>query len=412
MIVSYTNHALDQTLELILRFYTESMCNGNIQKARQAVIRVGGGSQSEIIQELTLKKKSDAFKMVKALRQRLNNIKGTLKAFQELIPMYKLDPLLMRTGIVDFSLISSWVPKKILAVLRNIDDKMLGRMLDYWSEVGSKVRKNPGDWFGIGPRTEFKQTGNIKFLVKNVNLIDELRSKYPSLPMDGILPRNMVPTNGGITPENPGPKLYQLRLRYYLYTVTQIRQYIWDLIGSQNLIQQRITEAGPTCTESQHLKNCRVIGLTTTGAVKHKAKVLKLKPKMMIVEEAAHVLEAHVVSSLTHHCEQMIMIGDHKQLRPLTADYDLAWKNKLDVSLMERMVRNGIHQERKNWVQLNIQHRMRPEIARMVCPVIYKDLNNHQDVTQYPLVKGSQKNIFFVNHTSLEERVSITNYMF
>lgn len=35
-----------------------------------------------------------------------------------------------------------------------------------------------------------------------------------------------------------------------------------------------------------------------------------------MVEEAAEVLEAHILASLTRHTEQVIMIGDHEQLRP------------------------------------------------------------------------------------------------
>lgn len=99
------------------------------------------------------------------------------------------------------------------------------------------------------------------------------------------------------------------------------------------------------------------------------------------------------------------MIGDHQQLRPMTADHDMSSKYRLDVSLMERLVRNGIDQKQQNWIQLKNQHRMRPEIARMVCPVIYLELYNDASVEKYPNVKGSQKNIYFVDHHHPEARV-------
>lgn len=38
--------------------------------------------------------------------------------------------------------------------------------------------------------------------------------------------------------------------------------------------------------------------------------------QIVICEEAAEVLEAHVLASLTRHTEQLILIGDHEQLRP------------------------------------------------------------------------------------------------
>ena len=83
----------------------------------------------------------------------------------------------------------------------------------------------------------------------------------------------------------------------------------------------------------------------------------------MIVEEAAHVLESHVVSSLTPDCQQLIMIGDHQQLRPPVNVYHLAKDYHLDVSLFERLILGGIKS-----VRLDVQHRMRPEVARLIVP--------------------------------------------
>ena len=60
----------------------------------------------------------------------------------------------------------------------------------------------------------------------------------------------------------------------------------------------------------------------------------------MIVEEAAEVLEAHIVTSLPRNTEHLILIGDHQQLKPSPTVYELATKFNLDVSMFERMVRN------------------------------------------------------------------------
>ena len=38
--------------------------------------------------------------------------------------------------------------------------------------------------------------------------------------------------------------------------------------------------------------------------------------QIIICEEAAEVLEAHVLASLSPQTEQLILIGDHDQLRP------------------------------------------------------------------------------------------------
>ncbi|GFU24715.1 NFX1-type zinc finger-containing protein 1 [Nephila pilipes] len=136
-----------------------------------------------------------------------------------------------------------------------------------------------------------------------------------------------------------------------------------------------------------------VVGMTTTGAAKYRNILQHLNPKIVIVEEAAEILESHIVTSLTQHTQHVILIGDHQQLKPSPAVYALAFKYDLNVSLFERMVENGME-----CFRLNIQHRMRPEIAALLVPHIYEDLKNHESVIKYESMKGINKNVFFVSH--------------
>ena len=140
-----------------------------------------------------------------------------------------------------------------------------------------------------------------------------------------------------------------------------------------------------------------VIGMTTTCAAKYRSILKEIRPRIVIVEEAAEVLEAHIIASLTPGCQHLILIGDHQQLRPTPAVHDLAKRYKLDVSLFERMVNVGIQCE-----MLNVQHRMRPEIATLM-KHIYNDLENHESVEKYEDIKGMKKNLFFINHKYMEE---------
>ena len=149
--------------------------------------------------------------------------------------------------------------------------------------------------------------------------------------------------------------------------------------------------------EYEILRKACVIGMTTTCAAKYRSILKEIRPRIVIVEEAAEVLEAHIIASLTPGCQHLILIGDHKQLRPTPAVYDLAKRYKLDVSLFERMVNVGIQCE-----MLNVQHRMRPEIATLM-KHIYDDLENHESVEKYEDIKGMKKNMFFINHKYMEE---------
>ena len=139
------------------------------------------------------------------------------------------------------------------------------------------------------------------------------------------------------------------------------------------------------------------------GAAKFRKLLQRLKPRITIVEEAAEVLESHIVTSLTSGCQHLILIGDHQQLRPNPTVYELAKDYKLDVSLFERMVKNEMPFER-----LRLQHRMRPEISKMLDHIyVNPKLENHESVLNFENIKGVNRNIFFVDHDESEVGLSV-----
>ncbi len=62
------------------------------------------------------------------------------------------------------------------------------------------------------------------------------------------------------------------------------------------------------------LQQARVVGMTTTGAAKYRQTLQELQPRLVIVEEAAEVLEAHTITTLSKACQHLILIGDHQQV--------------------------------------------------------------------------------------------------
>ncbi|XP_062822871.1 NFX1-type zinc finger-containing protein 1 [Anolis carolinensis] len=146
------------------------------------------------------------------------------------------------------------------------------------------------------------------------------------------------------------------------------------------------------------LKQAKVVGMTTTGAARYRQVLQELSPRVVVVEEAAEVLEAHTITTLSRGCQHIILIGDHQQLRPSANVYDLAKNFHLEVSLFERLVTAGLP-----FVRLNYQHRMRPEIARLLTPHIYAELENHPSVLEYESIKGVSSNLFFVEHNVPEQ---------
>ena len=141
-----------------------------------------------------------------------------------------------------------------------------------------------------------------------------------------------------------------------------------------------------------------VLGMTTTGAAKHHHILRETHANIIIIEEAAEVFESHIMTSLSPSVQHLILIGDHKQLRPKPNNYELEKEYNFAISLFERLIDNKFPH-----VTLEIQHRMRPEIASLICPAIYENLSNAETVKNYEPVKGVKNNLFFINHHFPEE---------
>ena len=123
------------------------------------------------------------------------------------------------------------------------------------------------------------------------------------------------------------------------------------------------------------VRDSDVVGMTTTGAAKHNYIIKSIRPKIVVIEEAAEIFEPHIFTSLSPTVQQLVLIGDHQQLRPKPTYYELEKKYDFNVSLFERLAMNDCPVQ-----TLSIQHRMRPEIASLITPAIYKELDNHESV--------------------------------
>ncbi|KAL3847656.1 hypothetical protein ACJMK2_018557 [Sinanodonta woodiana] len=145
------------------------------------------------------------------------------------------------------------------------------------------------------------------------------------------------------------------------------------------------------------LRHATIIGMTTTGAARYQSILQEIRPRIIVVEEAAEVFEAHVVTTLNSGCEHVILIGDHKQLRPNPTVYKLAKDYNLDLSLFERMTNNKFP-----FQCLQLQHRMRPEISELMHN-IYSDLKDHPCVQKFDKIQGVAENFYFINHSEWEQ---------
>ncbi|EFA77791.1 NF-X1-type Zn finger-containing protein [Heterostelium album PN500] len=182
------------------------------------------------------------------------------------------------------------------------------------------------------------------------------------------------------------------KIHWYLSKLNDLKsryEYLSGVLLDWERVQTRIA-----------LKSADVVAATTTGASRLKRVIEAVKPRIIIIEEAAEVLESHIVATLTTSAEHLIMIGDHKQLKPSSQVYQLSKKYNLGMSLFERIVKNGM-----GFKTLEIQRRMVPNISQFVKPV-YPHLIDHPSVIERFIkvqkVDGMPSNVFFLDHRHME----------
>lgn len=150
------------------------------------------------------------------------------------------------------------------------------------------------------------------------------------------------------------------------------------------------------------MKLKKIIGCTTTAAATHSELIRAAETDVVLVEEAGEILESHILTALTPSVTQLIQIGDHKQLRPKVNNYSLTVEKgegfDLNRSMFERMILQGAPH-----TTLHKQHRMCPEISLYVRELTYPDLVDDEKTKNRPSIRGLRDRVVFLNHSHLEE---------
>ncbi|KAF5265252.1 hypothetical protein FOXYS1_3905 [Fusarium oxysporum] len=150
------------------------------------------------------------------------------------------------------------------------------------------------------------------------------------------------------------------------------------------------------------LKDKQIIACTTTAAAMYQSIIETANPDVILVEEAGEILEAHVITAMSASVKQLILIGDHKQLRPKVGNYVLT-KEKgegydLNVSLFERLVVQGRH-----FTALEEQHRSHPDISQYPRMLAYPELKDMPSTSDRQAIRGLKSRITFVHHERPED---------
>ncbi|KAI3003672.1 hypothetical protein CBS147346_5246 [Aspergillus niger] len=212
--------------------------------------------------------------------------------------------------------------------------------------------------------------------------------------------------------------------------LAEISQQVLTLLEAHSAEKERYTSAF-SLSDVQRLNSCQVVGVTTTQLANNAELLRNLNAKVLICEEAAEVLESHVLTALIPSIQHAILIGDHLQLRPrisnlrLSMDYERENpKYNLDESLFERLANfrfgestssgtGGQNQQEYSFpvMQLSHQRRMHPSISELVRETLYPKLQDHPTMTSYPLVPGIARRLFWLDHCNVEDPTDPTEPM-
>lgn len=370
----YTNHALDQFLEELL--------DAGIKK----IVRLGSRSKSERITEdcMNLRSLAETVEATRSEKQTIWEIKSSMEEIEE-----SMNEICQKANKLHTE---ACLKEHLFKKYRNLHDIFYEPEVDADGWTKARNKKDPKFKY---PITTWAQSTNNGYEFKS-----EMTGKY----LCKIL----------------GDQIFKVSARY--------RKLIYD--HWINELQEEMAGEFLSCVrrhanykaeldicfkekDRRGLEGVDVIGVTTTGLATNSNLLRLLQAKVLICEEAAEVLEAHVLTALLPSVEHAILIGDHLQLRPQIATYNLSAESRkgamyrLDESLFERLARAKASGGGGLEVAcLNTQRRMHPSISELVRATLYPTLEDYPTTAEYPEVVGMRKRLFWLDHRHYEDSVA------
>ncbi|XP_033626044.1 NFX1-type zinc finger-containing protein 1-like [Asterias rubens] len=428
LVVCYTNHALDQFLEGVLRFDEKNL------------VRVGSRSKSVVLESRNLSYlKRHLGRPPKNMQQRevLEETEASLHGIKSAIHRTLLKVAFAKTIIIQVEKLNNVMSDKhqqsfqknkkrpedpttnLLNWLNVVDinhesdssdmsdsNEEKDEFIDVEDESARiQHERRIDDEDDSRVSEEQRKQNELSVLRQNAAYSTECKkrcgSNLESTPKEELKKDDMMSDREASRVTNVWSLTFSDRWRLYRLWVKRYieeqEEMLKDYRKSYDSLSKEI-QAMKNSVEFEVLSKARVIGMTTTGAARCQSALQLLGPRIVIVEEAAEVLEAHIITALTAKCQHLILIGDHQQLKPNPTVYRLAKVFNMDTSLFERMINNGVPCQ-----TLNHQHRMRPEISKLMKKHFYKNLHDDESVMDFDDMKGVAHNMFFIDHNQFED---------
>ncbi|KXT02382.1 hypothetical protein AC578_230 [Pseudocercospora eumusae] len=171
---------------------------------------------------------------------------------------------------------------------------------------------------------------------------------------------------------------------------------------------QSLLQAAQSQKDNVVIQGKRIVACTTTAAAMYTNQLQSAAPGIILVEEAGEILESHILTAMTPSTKQLILIGDHQQLRPKVNNYNLTVEKgdgyDLNRSLFERLVLSDYPH-----TTLKQQHRMCPEISDLVRHLTYPELVDAPSTKNRDALRGLLKRVVFIKHEKQELNTQIVD---
>ena len=357
--VCYTNHALDQLLEHLLK-------DGVLQ-----VIRLGSRSKSDLLQTLTLRHVAEEAVPTKTEKherwERNRDIGDTLREIEDIL-----------SGL---NHPNSWT--NIQAYLMRTHDRhfkeLLGQGVDEegFQEVKGRKFRVVESWLRGAPK---KFTSN-----RPVTQLSAISLREMSMSERRVLHKHWIE-------------------QWSAQLTNDLIHALDSYHGSKSALDKCHSEL-----DLRYLREAHIIGVTTSGLARNIELLQRVRAKVMLCEEAGEVLEAHTLTAFLPGVEHAILIGDHEQLRPQINNYEVQHDNprgkrySLDISLFERLVKLQMGDLQVPLSTLKTQRRMHPSISELVRVPLYPALQDHPSVSEYTEVDGMRDRLYWFDHQEKED---------
>ncbi|KAI9712047.1 MAG: hypothetical protein M1820_001756 [Bogoriella megaspora] len=363
LVLSYTNHALDQFLEDLL----------DMEIPQDAIVRLGAKSTART-KPLNLYDQSSSYKHSNATWNTIGNLESEADEIEA-----DLKPAV--AALRHFKIRA----REFLELLEFSDEEI-------FFEALSTPREENG-------MTRVRENGKIVGP-------DYLFNRWSYGHDAGVYRKSVSEEHAHLWSMDLKARQSCLR-RWSRFLLQEKVGRVSSLTQRMNACQTRLSEIRGE-RDTNVLKQKRIIGCTTTAAAKYARGLQNANPGIVLVEEAGEILETHILTSMGTATKQLILIGDHQQLRPKVNNYALTIEKgdgyDLNVSLFERLVHSAYPH-----TTLQKQHRMCTEISSLVRRLTYPDLEDAPKTLNRPGVRGLRDRVIFVNHGELESDVDIAD---